>query len=213
MQAGGNQQTVQESIDAGANAVHLGNAVAQSNQNAEDDRPDEQQNDGNHDGNDGGHDSNAALAAEECQPVRQLGVLKLVVAGSTDDGGQDADERVAGDLAESNVINRAFFQGGTNSSADGAHNSGAEQLLHHQEADQASQTGRAVVVIRQTHSSADGEQPGHVVDQSATGLDQQETNGVRSTGGSTLSAHNGGSECVTNAHQDTTDGQRSYGKH
>ena len=69
------------------------------------------------------------------------------------------------------------------------------------------------MVIRQTHSSADGEQPSHVVDQSATGLDQQETNGVRSTGGSTLSAHNGGSERITNAHQDTTDGQRSYGKH
>ena len=208
MQAGGDQQTVQESVDAGANAVHLGNAVAQSNQNAEDDRPDEQQNDRNNDGNNGSHDSNAALAAEERQPVRQLGVLELVVAGSTDDGGQDTDEGVAGDLAESNVIDGAFFQG-----TDSTDNAGAEQLLHHQEADQASQTGRAVMVIRQTHSSADGEQPSHVVDQSATGLDQQETNGVRSTGGSTLSAHNGGSERITNAHQDTTDGQRSYGKH
>ena len=110
MQAGGDQQTVQESVDAGANAVHLGNAGAQSNQNAEDDRPDEQQNDRNNDGNNGSHDSNAALAAEERQPVRQLGVLELVVAGSTDDGGQDADEGVAGDLAESNVIDGAFLQ-------------------------------------------------------------------------------------------------------
>ena len=213
MQAGGDQQTVQESVDAGADAFHLGNAVAEGNQSAEDDGPDEQQDNGNHDGNNGGHDSNAALAAEECQPVRQLGILELVVAGSTDDGGQDADEGVAGDLAESNVIDGAFFQGGTDSSADGAHNSGAEQLLHHQEADQTGQTCGTVMVIRQTDGSADGEQPCHVVDQGAAGLDQQETYGVSSTGGRALGTHNGGSQSVTNAHQDTTDGQSSNGKH
>ena len=74
---------------------------------------------------------------------------------------------VAGDLAESNVINGAFFQGGTNSSADGAHNTGAEQLLHHQKADQTSQTSGAVMVVCQADSCADGEQPSHVIDQSA----------------------------------------------
>ncbi len=155
VQAGGDEQTVQESVDAGADAAHAGNAVAQGNQNAEDDGPDEQQNDGNDDGNQGGHDSNAALAAEECQPVRQLGVLELVVAGSTDDSGQDADERVAGDLAESNVIDTCPLPG----SGTSADNAGAEQLLHHQEADQTSQTGGAVVVVSQADSSADGEQP------------------------------------------------------
>ena len=201
-------QTVQESVDAGADAAHLGNAVAEGNQNAEDDGPDEQQDNGNHDGNNGGHDSNAALAAEECQPVRQLGILELVVAGSTDDGGQDADEGVAGDLAESNVIDGAFLQ-----RADSADNAGAEQLLHHQEADQTGQTGSTVVVIRQTDGSADGEQPCHVVDQGAAGLDQQETESVSETGSCALSTHNSGSESVTNAHQDTTDGQCSNGKH
>mgnify|MGYP000733197823 CR=1 FL=1 len=78
VQTGGDEQTVQEGVDAGADAAHLGNAVAEGNQNAEDDGPDEQQNDGNHDGNNGGHDSNAALAAEECQPVRQLVFLNLL---------------------------------------------------------------------------------------------------------------------------------------
>ena len=91
----GDQQAVQEGVDTSADAVQTDDAVAQSNQNTEDDGPDEQQNNGNHDGNHGGHDSNAALAAEEGQPVRQLGVLELVVAGSTDDGGQDTDEGVA----------------------------------------------------------------------------------------------------------------------
>ena len=204
MQAGGDQQTVQESVDAGADAAHLGNAVAEGNQNAEDDGPDEQQDNGNHDGNNGGHDSNAALAAEECQPVRQLGILELVVAGSTDDGGQDADEGVAGDLAESNVIDGALLQ-----RADSADNAGAEQLLHHQEADQTGQTCGTVMVIRQTDGSADGEQPCHVV----AGLDQQETESVSETGSCALSTHNSGSESVTDAHQDTTDGQSSYGKH
>ena len=208
MQAGGDQQTVQESVDAGADAAHLGNAVAEGNQSAEDDGPDEQQDNGNHDGNNGGHDSNAALAAEECQPVRQLGVLELVVAGSTDDGGQDADEGVAGDLAESNVIDGAFLQ-----RADSADNAGAEQLLHHQEADQTGQTCGTVMVIRQTDGSADGEQPCHVVDQGAAGLDQQETESVSETGSCALSTHNSGSESVTDAHQDTTDGQCSNGKH
>ncbi len=55
------------------------------------------------------------------------------------------------DLAESNVIDGAFLQ-----RADSADNAGAEQLLHHQEADQTGQTGSTVVVIRQTDGSADG---------------------------------------------------------
>ena len=213
VQAGGDEQTVQESIDTCADAVQTGNAVAQSNQNAEDNGPDEQQDDGNHDGNQGGHDSNAALAAEECQPVRQLGALELVVAGGADDSSQDADEGVAGDLAESNVINGALFQGGTNSSADGAHNTGAEQLLHHQKADQTSQTGGAVMVVCQADSCADGEQPSHVIDQSAASLDQQEADRVSSTGSRTFSTHNGGSQSVANTHQNTTDGQRGNGQH
>ena len=151
--------------------------------------------------------ANAALAAEECQPVRQLGILELVVAGSTDDGGQDADEGVAGDLAESNVIDGAFLQ-----RADSADNAGAEQLPHHQEADQTGQTCGTVMVIRQTDGSADGEQPCHVVDQAPPALiSKRETYGVSSTGGRALGTHNGGSQSVTNAHQDTTDGQSSNG--
>ncbi len=127
---------------------------------------------------DGGHDGNEALAGEECQPVRQLGVLELVVAGSTDDGGQDADEGVAGDLLESDV--GTVPSSSVRTSAD---NAGAQQLLHHQEADQTGQTCGTVVVVGQTDSGADGEQPCHVIDQGAACLDQQETNGISSTGG------------------------------
>ena len=66
------------------------------------------------------------------------------------------------DLAESNVINGALLEG-----TDSADNAGAEQLLHHQEADQTGQTCGAVMVIRQTDGCADGEQPSHIVDQGA----------------------------------------------
>ncbi len=92
-----------------------------------------------------GSDSNAALAAEEDQPVRQLGILELVVAGSAHNSGQDADEGVAGDLLEGDVGSGAFFQG-----ADHADHAGVQQLLHHQEADQTGQTCGAVVVARPT---------------------------------------------------------------
>ena len=44
VQAGGDEQTVQESVDAGADAVHASDAVADGDQSVEDDGPDEQQN-------------------------------------------------------------------------------------------------------------------------------------------------------------------------
>ncbi len=69
------------------------------------------------------------------------------------------------------------------------------------------------MVISQADSCADGEQPCHVIDQSAASLDQQEANGVSSTGSRTFSTHNGGSQSVANTHQNTTDGQRGNGQH
>ena len=214
MQAGGDQQTVQESVDAGADAAQTNDAVAEGNQRTEDDGPDEQQDDGNHDGNNGGHDSNAALAAEECQPVRQLGILELVVAGSTDDGGQNTDERVASNLCESNTLGSCFPRlcGITGNAADCLDDARSKQTLHHQEADQTGQTGSAVVVIRQTHGSADGEQPSHVVDQGTASLHQQVTNNLCNAR-DIATLHGGRTQSVTDAHQDTTDGQCSNGKH
>ena len=67
------------------------------------------------------------------------------------------------------------------------------------------------MVVRQADSCADGEQPSHVIDQSAASLDQQEADRVSSTGSRTFSTHNGGS--VANTHQNTTDGQRGNGQH
>ena len=82
VQAGGDEQTVQEGVDAGADAVHASDAVADCDQSVEDDGPDEQQNNGHQNGDQTGSDCNEALAGEECQPVRQLDILELVVAGS-----------------------------------------------------------------------------------------------------------------------------------
>ncbi len=87
VQAGGDQQAVQEGVDAGADAVHASDALAQSDQCVEDDGPDEQQDNGHQNGDQAGSNCNEALAGEECQPVRQLDILELVVAGSTHNSG------------------------------------------------------------------------------------------------------------------------------
>lgn len=185
VQTGGDEQTVQEGVDAGADAVHASDAVADCDQSVEDDGPDEQQNNGHQNGDQTGSDCNEALAGEECQPVRQLDILELVVAGSAHNSGQNADEGVAGDLLEGDVGSSAFFQ-----VTDHADHTGVQQLLHHQEADQTGQTCGAVVVCK-ADSGTNGKQPCHVIDQSAACLDQQEANGVSCTGGcSTGNAHN-----------------------
>src|SRR5699024_6270049 len=92
-----------EGVEASANSIQAGNALAQSNQSTKDHGPHEQQDHGHHDGNQTSDDGHAALAAEEGQPVRQLGVLKLVVAQTGDQTSQNADEGV-GNLRESNVV-------------------------------------------------------------------------------------------------------------
>ena len=207
MQAGGDEQTVQESVDAGADAAHAGDAGADGDQTVEDDGPDEQQNHGDQDGDQAGSDRNKALAAEECQPVGHLGILELIVAGSAHNCSQDADKGVAGDLLECDVGSGALFQ-----MTHHADHAGVQQLLHHQEADQTGQTCGAVVV-GQAHSSADGKQPCHVIDQSAACLDEQEANGICCARGCTLSTHNGGSQSVTDAHQDAADRQHCNGEH
>ena len=92
-------------------------------------------------------------------------------------------------LLKSNVIDGAFLQ------PDSADNAGAEQLLHHQEADQTGQTGSAIVVVRQTPRQRRWRtKPCHVVDQGAAGADQQETESVSETGSCALSTLNSGSE-------------------
>ena len=208
VQAGGDEQTVQEGVDAGADAVHASDALAQSDQRAKDDGPDEQQNDGHQNGDHAGSNGNEALAGEECQPVRQLDILELVVAGSAHNSGQNADEGVAGDLLEGDVGSSAFFQ-----MTDHADHTGVQQLLHHQEADQTGQTCGTIVVSK-ADSGTNGEQPCHVIDQSAACLDQQEANGVCCTGSRcTGNAHNARSKGITKTHQDAADRQHSDGKH
>ena len=92
--ADGDQQAVEEGVEARADGAHAGDAFAQGNQSAEDERPDEQQDDRSHDGNDRGGHGHKALAAEEGQEVGQLHVLKAVVGESADQAAQDADEGV-----------------------------------------------------------------------------------------------------------------------
>ena len=60
---------------------------------------------------------------------------------------------------------------------------------------------------------ADGEQQSHVVDDGAAGLDQEEAEHIQEAlSGLAGNTHNCGCDCVADTHQDTTNGQHSYGQ-
>ena len=142
VQAGRDEQTVKECIDAGADTVHADDAFANSYQSAEDDRPYEQQDNGYRDGNQTGYDGNAALAAEECQPVRELRVFEAVIAACADDTGDDRDKDVL-DLIERERLDLIV--------CDGRHqrgnNAGAQQVGHHQPGYQTGQCRGTLAVV------------------------------------------------------------------
>src|SRR5699024_1721464 len=161
-----------EGVQAGADGIHAQDAVADGHQAAVNNRPDEQQDGCNDDREHGGDDGDAAFAAEESQPVRQLGALELVVADSADNAGDDADELVL-DVVERNVRLGA---------GDGGDDGGVQQLGDHQPGNQAGQTSGAVLIVGQANGNADGKQPGHVVDQGAAGLHQEETDDLNDAG-------------------------------
>ena len=214
-QAGGDEQTVQEGVDASADTTHGGDTLTKSNKSTEDERPSKEQDDGDDDADDGGHDGDATLAGEEGQPVGKTGVLELVVASTTDDGGQDTDEGVTSDLGERDALGRGKPSGlsiGVHTT-NGANNSGVQELLDHQEGDEASEASGAIVIVGKADSGADCEQPGHVIDKSAACLDEQETGGIGKTGSVTGSTHDCGSEQVAHTHKNTCDGKRRDGKH
>ena len=216
MQTGGDQQTVEEGVQTGANSIHASDTLTQSNQSAEHHGPHEQQDGRNHNGDHASHDGHAALAAEEGQEVRQLGVLELVVAQTTDQTGQDADEGV-GDLGESHIVGASGIDDTLSIQrqhvgSNGGHHIGVQQAGDHQPRGQSSQTSSAILVISHTNADTDGKQNSHVVDQSATGLDQEETNNLESAlNGAAL--HSIGAESVTDTHQDTADRQSCHGQH
>ena len=193
--ADGDQQAVEEGVQARADGAHAGDAVAQGNQSAEHQRPDEQQDDRSHDGNHRSGHGHEALAAEEGQEVRQLHALEAVVGPCADQAAQDADEGV-GDLAESQILGGALDDIGH----DGADHTGAQQLLDHQPGSQAGQSRGAVRLVGHAYRNADDEQDLHIVDQGAAGLDQQEADDLcQALDGAAL--HGGRAQRVADAHQ------------
>ena len=142
VQAGRDEQTVKECIDAGADTVHADDAFANSYQRAEDDRPYEQQDNGYRDGNQTGYDGNAALAAEECQPVRELRVFEAVIAACADDTGDDSDKYVL-DLVKCQRFYRIIRDCGHQR----GNNAGAQQVGHHQPGYQTGQCRGTLAVV------------------------------------------------------------------
>ena len=209
VQTGRDEQAVEKCVDACADAVHADDGFTDRNECAEDDRPYEQQNDRNQNGNQTGDNRYAALAAEECQPVGQFGVLKAVVAGRADDAGDDSDKDVL-DLIERERLYRVVRDSGH----QGGDNARAQQVGHHQPRNQTGERGCTVFIVRQTDRYADNEQPCHVVDQRAARLDEQEADVVQRTARRRARyTHNARGDRIAEAHQNTADRERCYRQH
>ena len=69
MQPDRNQQSIQKSINARTDVAHSDDRKSHFDQCAEQRRPYDHQNSGNHHGSDSGYNDRAALAAEEGQPL------------------------------------------------------------------------------------------------------------------------------------------------
>ena len=205
--ADGDQQAVQEGVDAGAPGAQTHDGIAQENQGIEDQRPNEQQDDGCDDGNQRSSHGDKALAAEECQEVRQLDALEVVVGPRTDQAADDADEGV-GDLAESDVLGGILGDAGH----DGGDHADAQQLLDHQPGSQAGQSGGSVGFVGHADGNADDEQDLHIVDQGAAGLNQQEADDLCQAD-DVAALHGGRTQRIANTHQQAADGQHCDGQH
>ena len=99
MKAEGNEQPVQECVDARADSPHARDRLPEEDQRLVEQRPDEEQEGGDDDGNEPCHDGDASLPAEKRQPVRQLRIPESIAAKGADDAREDAGERV-GNLRE-----------------------------------------------------------------------------------------------------------------
>ena len=84
MQTHGDQQTVEERIDAYADRAGAENPLAERDKACVNDRPDKEQDQVHDDCDKRGHDGHAALAAEKAERVGQFGVLEPIVAGGAD---------------------------------------------------------------------------------------------------------------------------------
>ena len=173
VKTGRNQQTVQECIDTCAYNAELCNAVAKCNECTEQKRPYEQQNSRYQNGNHACNDGNAALAAEECQPVRKLRVLELVVAQGTDDTGKNSDERVC-NLVECKSLGCAV----SDRRHDGGNNSRRKKCCHHQPGCKSCNSAGSVVLLGHADADTDCEQNRHVIDESSACLHEEQTDQI-----------------------------------
>ena len=196
--ADGDQQTVQEAVDAGAHSAQTQHALANPYQEAVHNGPYEVQGDADHQSGEHGHDGHETTARKEAQEVGHVGLVELVVAPGSDQAAQDTDELVV-DLGERRG------NGGV-SAQDQLHHSGAEHGLHGQPGNDGSQCRGTFLILGHADGYAQSEQNGHVVDQDAASLNEQQSQQA-------VGAPSGGIDPVTNTHQDTADRQAGNGQH
>ena len=199
VQADGDQQAVEEGVDAGASGAHADDGFTEVHQATVDDRPDGHQHEGDSHHDHGGDDGHQTAAREEGQRLVQLDAAEAVVELGGDDATENADELVA-DLAKGsrNLIGRDALELG--------HGARAQQGGDHQEADQTRQGGGTVFILGHAIGDADGEQDGHAVDDGGTGLDQERRQRAAATPTVRVNP-------VTNPHQDRCGRQDRYRHH
>ena len=201
------QQTVQECIDTCADSTHSDDRLTKRDQRTEDQRPYEQQDHGCNDRNNTGNDCHTALAAEEAEPIRKLGILKSVKAGRSDNTGNDTDKRIR-NFAE--CQHRILIVG------NGRHKRGnrtcREERGDHQPGSQSSHTAGTVIVIGHTDTDTDHKQQCHIVDQGCTRFHKEQSQQVYKAVDITA-LHRRRAEQITDTHQQTADRQHRNRKH
>ncbi|MPN12819.1 hypothetical protein SDC9_160139 [bioreactor metagenome] len=127
VQAHGDQQAVEETVNANADGAKADDAGAEVDQRGVDERPQEEQRDADDEARQYGDDGHAAPAAEERQKIRCFGFVEFVVAVCRDEAAQNADELVV-DFAKCGICLCA---------GDGRYHIRAEHCLHGQPGHQA----------------------------------------------------------------------------
>ena len=199
MHTDGDQQTVQEAVDTGANSTQTQDSFANAYQEAIDNGPYKVQGNASDQGNDHRHNRHKATTGKEAQEVRHIDLIELVIRPSGDQTAENADELVV-NLAESS---RNL---GSVNTHNGSDNANAQHGLNSQPGNDSSQSGSTFLILGHADSNTQGKQDSHVINQNAASLNQQQSQQA-------IGAPAGGVDPVTNTHEQAADRQASHGEH
>ena len=201
VQTRGDEQTVEEGVDAGTDRAHAHQGLAEGDQTVVDQRPHEQQHQGNDRHQRGGQNRHAATAGEEGQEVGQLGLAEAVVQRTGHAADHDAEEHVL-------VADGAGSKGGRRVLGVEAqkHRGRAHDRGDGHETDQTGQGRGAVLVTGHADGHANGEQQAQIVEDRRTRLAQIGGDDVAATPTARI-------DPIADAQEERRGGQAGDGQH